>query len=110
LERLTKELNANQKIQVQGGYPTLLKVDSFGNVVYYEGDRTVDAMYSFFTGRSQRAPAPRRQHTRAHSSNAIARPNTYNVTDIVRIFSGNQSLVSIIILADNIVSNIFGLH
>lgn len=51
LENLTAQINANQKINVQNGYPTIFKLDDHNNVVYHDGERTVENMYQFFTGR-----------------------------------------------------------
>ena len=56
LETLTAELKSNQKIDVQNGYPTIFKLDNFNNVVYHEGDRTLEDMYQFFTGRPLKHP------------------------------------------------------
>lgn len=56
LENLTSQLKANQKINVQKGYPTIFKLDDNNNVVYHEGNRTVDDMYQFFTGRPLKHP------------------------------------------------------
>lgn len=56
LKSLTQQLNAKQDIAVKGGYPTIFKLDPFYNVVYYEGPRTVEALYEFFSGKSAQHP------------------------------------------------------
>jgi hypothetical protein len=63
---LTQELQAKQNIAVQGGYPTIFKLDPFNNVVYFEGPRTVQGLYQFFTGKSL-------PHTVPHSSSVRKR-------------------------------------
>lgn len=66
LTSLTQELQAKQNIAVQGGYPTIFKLDPFNNVVYFEGPRTVEGLYQFFTGKSL-------PHSLTHSSSARKR-------------------------------------
>lgn len=56
LDELTTQLKANQKISVQNGYPTIFKLDDHNNVVYHEGERTLDNLYQFFTGRPFKHP------------------------------------------------------
>jgi|Laugresbdmm110sn_2_1035109.scaffolds.fasta_scaffold06359_2 thiol-disulfide isomerase/thioredoxin len=51
LKALTDELHAKQPIAPQGGYPTIFKLDDVHNVVYFNGDRTADAMLEFFLGK-----------------------------------------------------------
>lgn len=61
LQKLSQKMGARQIIKVDGGYPTIFKVDTFGNVVYHKGARTTEALYQFFTGR------PLRRHLRRNT-------------------------------------------
>jgi hypothetical protein len=53
LKALTDELHAKQPIAAQGGYPTIFKLDELKNVIYFDGDRTAEAMLDFFMGKPQ---------------------------------------------------------
>lgn len=59
LNTLTKQLGARQKIKVNGGYPTIFKLDNFNNVVYHEGARTLEALRKFFSPWTGQVKGPR---------------------------------------------------
>ena len=76
LDTLKKQLNANQNINVQGGYPTIFKLDDHQNVVYYDGNRTVDGMYQFFTGRPLKRHPRRNIGVKEPRANSLTKQKT----------------------------------
>ena len=53
-------------VEIQGGYPTLFKIDKEGNITYYSGERELEALKNWAIGSSE--PETIQKHPRKSSS------------------------------------------
>jgi hypothetical protein len=48
-----EEFKMKHPVEIQGGYPTLFKIDKEGNISYYSGERELEALKNWAIGSSE---------------------------------------------------------